>query len=227
MSAMMVPHVQSVHTGLPKDEAWAGNLKRTAIAKRPLADPVFVARLGLEGDQVADTVHHGGPDKAVYAFAREDLDLWGERLGGRLPDGMFGENLTTVGLDVNEAAVGERWRVGGVLLEVSSVRIPCSVFQNWLGLAGHDASGWIKRFTVEGRPGPYLRVIEEGYLRAGDPIVVESRPTHGITVSMMFRALTTERTLLPDLLPAEALPEDVRRRAEHYLAKASVASTPA
>lgn len=206
------PVVLQVSLGLPRDEEWAGNLRRTAIDKHPADGRVRVGRLGLEGDQVADTVHHGGPDKAVYAFAREDLDAWERELGGPLRNGMFGENLTTSGIDVNEALVGERWRIGTALLEVASVRIPCRVFGNWLGLAGLDNTAWVKRFTQDFRPGPYLRVLEEGELAAGDPITVEHRPDHQITVSHMFRALTVERELGPGLLAIDGLAEDVRRK---------------
>ena len=165
--------------------------------------------LGLEGDQVADTVNHGGIYQAVYAFAQEDLEAWAGRLGGPVGPAMFGENLTTVGIDVNEAVVGEHWRIGTALLSPVEVRIPCSVFTNWLGVNHLDNAVWNKRFTAEGRPGPYLRVLEEGVLQAGDEIVVEHRPEHGFTVSMMFRALTTEPELLPTLLTVPGLPEPV------------------
>lgn len=207
---MTSPRLRSVHVGLPKDEEWAGKLRRTAIVKQSVSGPVAVRRLGLAGDQVADTVHHGGTDMAVYVFAREDLDWWGRELGQPIPDGQFGENLTTEGIDVNEAMVGERWRIGTALLEISKVRIPCTVFKNWMGRSGFDDTAWVKRFSVEGRPGPYLRVLEEGELRAGDPIVVEHRPGHGISVSTMFRALTTERHLAPQLLEIDGLAASVR-----------------
>lgn len=209
----------SVNVAVPVHLPTVRPAKRTAIDKRPVTDRVAVRRLGLDGDGVGDTRYHGGPDQAVYAFAREDLDLWSERLGGYLPSGVFGENLTTVGIDVNEAVVGERWRIGSTLLEVSSVRIPCNVFKKWLGVTGHDVSGWVRRFTLEARPGPYLRVLEEGVLGAGDPIVVESRPDHGVTVSTMFRALTTERSLLPELLRVDALPEPVRAKVMAHVEK--------
>ena len=158
---------------------------------------------GSRATRSADTQHHGGVDQAVYAFAREDLDLWSEALGEPIRDGLFGENLTTEGYDVNGAEIGERWRIGSAVFEVASVRIPCNDFKGWLGELGFDNAGWVKRFTAEGRPGPYLRVVEEGELRAGDPIAVVHRPGHGVTVSHMFRALTTDRHLLPDLLVVE------------------------
>ncbi len=175
--------VLSVNTGLPVSAEWAGRLKRTAIDKRPAAGRVRVHSLGLEGDVQADTVNHGGRDQAVYAYAREELDLWQERLGRPLRDGMFGENLTTRGVEVSRALIGERWRVGSALLEVTLPRTPCGTFQNWLG-----ERGWVKRFTQEARTGAYLRVLEEGEVAAGDPVVVEYRPDHGIDLATAFRA---------------------------------------
>ena len=150
--------------------------------------------------------NHGGPDQAVYAYAREDLDYWETELGRPLGNGVFGENLTTAGLDVNGALIGERWRVGpDVILEVSCPRIPCNTFQGWMALGG-----WIKRFTQAGRPGTYLRVIELGEVRAGDSVEVVHRPEHEVSVAVCFRALTLEPELLPQLLTAEALPDDMR-----------------
>lgn len=220
----MIPSLRSVNVGRPRERAWAG-IGRTSIEKHPAAGPVAVRRLGMEGDQVSDTVHHGGVDQAVYAFSREDLDLWADRLGVPLRDGMFGENLTTAGIDVNEAVIGERWRIGSVLLEVASVRIPCNDFKGWLGESGIDNTGWVKRFAAEGRPGPYLRVLEEGTLRVGDQIVVDRRPGHGVTVSTMFRALTTDRTLLPELLRVDGLVQEARGHAERYAAELAVLDT--
>lgn len=217
-----MPIVATVSVGLPKDEQWAGKLKRTAIVKRPVQGVVAVHHLGLAGDQVADTKNHGGRDKAVYVFAREDLDWWAAELRQPVGDGMFGENLTTCGIDVNEALVGERWRIGTALLEVASVRIPCSVFAAWLGLSGYDNERWIRRFTEVARPGPYLRVLEEGGLVAGDELMVEHRPDHGVTVSTMFRALTTHRELLPDLLAVTGLTAEARARAEAYMGRTAV-----
>ena len=209
--------VRSVNVGRPRVAAWA-EIGRTSIDKRPLAGPVRVGRLGLEGDEVSDTRHHGGVDQAVYAFSREDLDAWAATLGRDIRDGQFGENLTTEGIDVNEAEVGEHWRIGTTLLEVASIRIPCNEFKGWMGECGYDRTAWVKRFTATNRPGPYLRVVEEGVVRAGDAIDVVHRPGHGVTVSTMFRALTTERTLLPELLRVGGLVEEARVAAEKYVA---------
>jgi MOSC domain-containing protein YiiM len=213
-------HLLSLNVGKPRENPWKG-LAATGIDKRPVRHSVAVTApgpkgtgaVGLAGDRAHDVKHHGGADQALYAYAREDLDTWQEHLGRRLDNGVgFGENLTTVGVDVNGALIGERWRIGSdVLLEVTCPRIPCATFQGWLG-----EPGWLKRFIEARRPGAYLRVIDEGSIRAGDPIEVVSRPEHDITVALTFRAFTTEPELLPRLAVANALPEEamalVRRR---------------
>ncbi len=210
--------VRSVHVGRPRVRDWAG-IGRTSIKKHPVGGPVAVGPMGLAGDQVSDTKHHGGIDQAVYVFAREDLDRWVERLGAPIPDGMFGETLTTRGIDVNEAELGERWRVGTALLEVRSVRTPCNDFKCWLGENGYDATGWVKRFAADARPGPYLKVVEAGTVEAGDPITVEHRPGHGVTASTMFRALMGEPELLPELLRVPDLVDEARERSRRHVEK--------
>lgn len=210
-----MPTILSVNVSRPREIEGVG---RTAIAKVPVTDPVRVHTLGLEGDQVANTRVHGGPDQAVYAFAREDLDAWGERIGGPIRNGGFGENLTTEGIDVNAAELGERWRIGTALLEIAMIRTPCNNFKSWIGVSGFDNARWAKRFAAEARPGPYFRVLEEGVLQAGDEIDVVHRPGHGVTVSEMFRALNTDRTLLPRLLLVDGLAAKARDAAERYAA---------
>ena len=208
--------LRSVNVGTPRQAAWAG-IGRTSIDKTPVAGPVEVHRLGVVGDEVSDTRHHGGPDQAVYAYAREELDWWAEQLGDDLRDGEFGENLTTEGLTVDDAEVGERWRIGTVLLETALVRTPCNDFKEWIGRGGHDNSAWVRRFAERGRPGAYLRVLQPGVLAAGDAIEVVHRPGHGVTMSLMFRALLREPALLPRLLEVQGLAEKARRRAEAFV----------
>ncbi|MET0840346.1 MAG: MOSC domain-containing protein [Marmoricola sp.] len=208
--------VLSVNVGKVRDAPWAG-IGRTAMDKQPLTRAVTAHRLGLEGDQVGDTKHHGGPDQAVYAYAREDLDWWEGELGREIRDGQFGENLTTRGIDVNEAEVGERWRIGSALFEVAMVRIPCNDFKSWQRRNGYDDRVWVKRFMLAGRPGPYLRVLEEGEVRAGDDLVVVHQPGHGVTVSTLFRALTTDRWLLPELARVDDLARVARRQVEAFV----------
>ncbi len=213
---MGVMKLLSVNIGQPRPNPWK-EMKLTGIDKRPVDGPVMVTparakglgMVGLAGDRVYDVLNHGGPDQAVYAYAREDLDFWEAELGRPLGNGVFGENLTTEGSDVNGALIGERWRVGpDVILEASCPRIPCGTFQGWLAQAG-----WIKRFTQAARPGSYFRVIEPGEIRAGDHIEIVHRPEHDVTVEACFRALTLQPELLPRLLVADALPRDLRELA--------------
>ncbi|MFD8545907.1 MOSC domain-containing protein [Streptomyces sp. NPDC059649] len=206
----------SVNVGTPRPNPWKG-LSATGIDKRPVDGPVAVTEpgpkgtgaVGLAGDRVYDLKHHGGTDHAVYAYAREDLDGWQAELGRPLANGEFGENLTTVGLDVNGALIGERWHIGPeVVLEVSCPRVPCATFQGRL-----ERAGWIKRFTQAALPGAYLRVITPGDIRAGQDIEIGYRPDHDVTVALTFRALTREPELLPRLPAADALPDEIRDRA--------------
>jgi len=208
--------VLSVNVGTVVDAPWAG-IGRTAIDKQSVMHAVRARRLGLEGDHVGDTVHHGGVDQAVYAFAREDLDWWEVELGREIRNGQFAENLTTRGIDVNEAEVGERWRIGSALFEVAMVRIPCNDFKNWQRLNGYDARAWVKRFTQVARPGPYLRVLEEGEIRTGDDLAVVHQPGHGVTVSTLFRALPTDHSLLPELAGIDNLARVARRKLEAFV----------
>src|ERR1700733_7711960 len=209
--------VISVNVGQPRDNPWK-TMKLTGIDKRPVEGPVMVTPprakgmglVGLAGDRVYDVREHGGPDQAVYAYTREDMDFWADELDLALPNGVFGENLTTEGADANGALIGERWRVGPTLvLEAAGPRGPCGTFQGWLAQAG-----WIKRFALAGRPGAYFRVIEAGEIQAGDEIEVVQRPDHDVTVALVFRALLVEPELLPRLLVAEALPKELRDMAQ-------------
>jgi MOSC domain-containing protein YiiM len=204
----------------------------SGIDKHPADEPVQVRDpgtkrdgygSGLVGDHVHDRRHHGGSDQAVYAVAREELDHWGTVLGRELRDGMFGENLTTSGLDVDAALVGEVWRVGDVVrLQVRGPRIPCETFAGQMG-----EPRWVKRFTERGRTGAYLKVLTPGPVRAGDPITVESRPRHTVTVPLMFRALTTERTLLPRLDEVgDDLSEEGRRHVQAWRDRQQRGSSP-
>jgi MOSC domain-containing protein YiiM len=198
--------------------------RSTGIDKLPVEESVMVRApgpmrdglgSGLVGDTIGNQKLHGGDDQAVYAYAREDLDEWEALLARPLNNGMFGENLTTSGVDVTEALIGERWRIGsdGPLLEVSAPRTPCRTFSAFLEL-----DDWIKTFTNAAKPGAYLRVISPGVLRAGDAITIDHRPDHEVTIDLVFRARMSDRGLLPQLMAADALSSElktyVRRRVE-------------
>lgn len=216
-------HLISVNVGRSRPNPWK-NVETTGIDKRPVDGPVMVTApgpkgtgaVGLAGDRAHDIAHHGGSDQAVYAYAREDLDgALAAELGRALAPGQVGENLTTEGLDVSGALIGERWRVGDrLLLEVSGPRIPCGTFQSWLG-----EKDWLGRFIRLRVPGAYLRVVEPGEIRAGDPVTVEYRPGHDVTVVLAFRALTLEPDLLPRLTTVDALPEEEKARIRRRLSR--------
>ncbi|MEU7478471.1 MOSC domain-containing protein [Lentzea sp. NPDC042327] len=195
---------------VPVDYARAGT---TGIDKRPVDGPLRVgpvgpkgsAGSGVAGDEIGDWTVHGGAHQAVYGYAREDLDWWQAELGVELDNGQFGENLTTQGIDHTHARVGEHWRVGTAVLEVTGPRVPCRTFATFLG-----QPGWVKRFTQEARPGAYFRVLEPGLVAPGDEITVVHRPGHDVTVELFLRAITTEAALLPSLLEAgDAVPPEV------------------
>ena len=204
----------SVNVAVPRPNPYKDVL-RTGIDKRPVRGPVAVRDpgpkttglgSGIVGDYIGDVANHGGSDQALYAFAREDLDTWAGRLGRPLPDGFFGENLTTLGLDVNAALLGEQWRIGDTtVLQVTGPRIPCSTFRGWVG-----EQGWLRTFTAAARPGAYLRVVVPGDVRSGDPITLVRRPDHDVTVSMTYRAMMTEPHLMPQvLLAADELSDEL------------------
>ena len=183
-----------------------GKPLQTGIWKLPAEGPVAVGALGLEGDVQVDRTVHGGPDQAVYAYAREDAEWWEGELGRPLEHGTFGENLTLRGVDLTHALIGERWRFGGSVLEVSAPRIPCAKLAAKIG-----DPRFVKRFAAAGRPGAYLRVIEEGELLAGADAERVGRPDHDVTVLIAFRALLGDHDLLPRLTEAPQLPERVRK----------------
>jgi len=222
---MSAGKVLSVNIGATR-EVKEADLGITGIDKRPVDGPVDIAApgprgtggSGLAGDVICDLRHHGGDDQAVYAYAREDLDLWAGELGRDLPPGVFGENLTTIGADLTGAVIGERWRIGpSLVLEVSCPRIPCRTFAGWLG-----ERGWVKTFTRRALPGAYFRVLEPGPVQAGDTVEVLSRPDHGVTIGTTFRAFTTEPDLLADLAVAEALPASDMQRVHRALGRRGV-----
>ena len=195
----------SVNVGRPQPVGLRrGQTVQSAIAKAPVEGRVRVEGVNLAGDDQADRRVHGGPDKAVYAYAREDTEWWERELGRELGPGAFGENLTVEGVEVSGALIGERWRLGTVELEVCQPRFPC--FK--LGLRFGDPQ-MLKRFTRAERPGAYLRIVREGEIGAGDAIEVAGRPDHGVTIALVARAVSIEPVLLEFAAAAPALPADL------------------
>lgn len=152
----------SVNVARPREHEISGKPKATGIFKVPQPGPVFVSTLGLAGDFVGDTKHHGGPDQAVYVYAASDYDAWTERLGEALAPGTFGENLTFTAFGEGEVRIGDRYQVGDVVLEVTDPRIPCDTLA-----ARMNDLAFVKKFREVGRPGFYTRVVREGHVEAG------------------------------------------------------------
>lgn len=196
----------SVNVGQPQTRPGGRRYVRSAIWKEPVAGRVGVHGVNVDGDAQADLRVHGGVHKAVYAYASEDTAWWAERLGrDDLGPGAFGENLTTAGIDVSGAVLGERWELGSVVLEVVQPRQPC--FK--LGVKFDDKT-MLKQFAQASRPGAYLKIVQEGEIGAGDEIRVLDVPDHGVTMRLMSDAILLDHDLLPQLLAAPQLIDDIR-----------------
>jgi MOSC domain-containing protein YiiM len=207
--------VLSVNVGTAREFAYSGRPAKSAIWKSPVVGRIAARGVNLAGDDQADRKAHGGPDKAVYAYAVEDSRWWEQEIGRPLAYGEFGENLTTEGIEVNDALVGERWEVGTVVLEVSEPRIPC-----WrLGVRMNNKM-FPRRFTEALRPGTYLRIVVEGDVGAGDQIRVVERPDHDLTIRDVFRIYTRDRHEVERLLAVPRMSESWRRWADDWLRKA-------
>jgi MOSC domain-containing protein YiiM len=202
-----MPKLLSVNVGRPKPVDTGRRTVQTAIWKAPVEGRVAVRGVNLDGDDQADRSVHGGPDKAVYAYAIEETRAWEDELGRELGPGAFGENLTVQGIDVSGALLGERWRVGTTLLEVVQPRLPC--FK--LGLRMGDPT-FVRRFGEASRPGAYLKIVEEGELGAGDDVDVDvaGLPDHGVTVRLLSDAILLDHDLIPQALEAPQLIPSLR-----------------
>jgi MOSC domain-containing protein YiiM len=191
-----------------------GEVGVTAIDKRPVSDSREVTTAGVAGDKRADIPNHGMPEQAVYAYAIEDYQWWEAELGVSISAGKFGENLTTAGIDVTNAVIGQTWRIGTTLLQVTGPRIPCGTFARWM-----DIDKWVKRFMAEGMPGTYFQVLEPGTITAGDEIEIVATPEHGVTVCDVYQLVAGDRDAdrLARVIACPELPEEMRTQVSGYL----------
>lgn len=194
----------NVAADLHAGEKWSG-AAGSGIDKRPFDGVRLLAADAVEGDRVMNRVHHGGTWQAVYAYAREDADWWEQQLGIPIGNGRFGENLTTAGLDITNALIGERWRIGAAVVAVTAPRTPCRVLAGFWG-----RPGLIKAFTAARRPGAYLRIVEEGPVCADDPIEILDRPAGAASIAQAFACKTGDRTALGVLRATSDLAPDWR-----------------
>jgi MOSC domain-containing protein YiiM len=208
-------NIVSVNVGAPRAVTWAGGVVSSAIWKSPQVGRVRVEGVNLAGDDQADRRVHGGPDKAVCAYASEDYEWWTAALGTHIGPATFGENLTTVGLDLGAAVVGQRWRVGSAVLEVAQPRSPCFKLGMRMGNAG-----FVDDFDASGRTGAYLRIIESGEIGAGDAVEVGPSPAHGFTVAELYATRHARtRAALERVVSVEDVPVVWRDWAVHRLAR--------
>ncbi|WP_240782180.1 MOSC domain-containing protein [Qipengyuania sediminis] len=196
--------------------------KRSAIAKHPVAGPVAVTRLGLAGDRQANRRHHGGPEMVVHLYPRTHHRWWKREIGDHslLADpGAFGSNLAIDGIDERDVCIGERFRLGSALLEVSQPRKPCATIEQRF-----ERGGMVAAIISSGRCGWYMRVIAEGIAEAGDALVPVVGSGIGVTVREAFAAAVDPaaappRALLADLAAAPALADEWRARIAVRLAR--------
>jgi len=208
--------VVSVNAGMPRTVEWYGRQVSTAIWKAPVDGPIELGAERLAGDDSADLRVHGGPDKAVYAYSVEDYRWWAEVTPGtEFPPALFGENLTTEGIELAEAVLGERWQIGSTVLEVSQPRFPC--FK--LGIRMGDAA-FVDRFDEARRSGAYFRIVRPGRLQAGDDIVRSSLPDHGMRVADIVASKDgAPAELLERILALDVVTDNMRTLATRGLAK--------
>jgi len=199
----------SVSVGLPREIESHGELVRTSIFKSPIAGPVRVRTLNLDGDEQSDLSVHGGVDKAVYIYPSEHYGFWREQLPGMdLAWGAFGENFTTEGLIENTVHIGDRLRIGSAEFAVTQPRMPCYKLGIRFGRAD-----MLKRFLASGRTGFYLAVLQEGQVTAGDAIDLVAKDDHGVTVAdvvSLYKTDATNQALLRQVSELPALPESWR-----------------
>jgi MOSC domain-containing protein YiiM len=212
----MPARVLAVSVGRPREFDYRGHPARSAIWKSPVAGRVVARGVNLDGDDQADRQAHGGPDKALYAYAVEDARWWEPREGRSFGYADFGENLTTEGIEVNDALVGEHWKIGTGVFEISEPRVPC-----WrLGVRMNDPK-FVGRFTEALRPGAYMRIVSAGDVGAGDAIEVVSKPDHDLSVRDVFRIYTRDRDECARVLEVPQMSEAWKRWARDIRARAT------
>jgi MOSC domain-containing protein YiiM len=209
---MALARIVAVSVGRPRTVLWHGREVTSAIWKEPVTGPVRVSGVNLHGDDQADRRVHGGPDKAVYAYAAEDYAWWSEQQG-LIAGPAFGENLTTSGIDLRACHIGDRWHVGSAVLEVAQPRQPC--FKLGIRMADDMFPG---RFAAARRPGAYLRIMEPGDVEAGDPITVVPTGLPAVSIAdLLGEELSPE--LCRRIADDDRVPEGWRRAAQRALAR--------
>jgi MOSC domain-containing protein YiiM len=198
--------IASLQIGQIGTHEYQGKAVETAIFKQPVEGPIQLGRLGFTGDQVADTLHHGGAEKAVLVYAQAHYPHWSAFLGRELGPAALGENLTISGATEAEVCIGDTYQLGGAVIQVCQPRVPC--FKTNLRL-GH--TGVLPEIIRTGYTGFYLRVLQEGAVAKGDRFTLLRRPEGAPTVAFANQIRMHERENqagLRRLLEAEGLAAD-------------------
>lgn len=206
--------ITSVNIGKPETIIQHNQSMKTGICKQPVSGAVHITELGLEGDSIVDTKHHGGADQAVYAYSEDDYAWWTAETGRDFHAGLFGENLTIKGLP-GDLYIGDRLLIGDLVLEATSARIPCRTLATRMADRGFGLT-----FRRAERPGIYFRVLNPGAVSSGDSVTLVEGGDGTVTVLDLFRfafATTHDADQLRRYLDAP-LAERVRAKIEGKLA---------
>ncbi len=180
--------VESLNIGLPKKETFHGKEIITGICKRPVSVSLHLGKLGFEGDGVGDTKNHGGPDKAICVYSLDHYPFWEETLGITLPAAAFGENLSVSNLKEDEVCIGDVFQLGTATVQITQPRQPCKTLADRYG-----RTDLIKFVIDSGFSGFYFRVLQEGIVEMGTPLVLRERDPHEISVALANRIFHHDR----------------------------------
>ena len=172
----------SINIGKARTQQRKDYIETTGIYKMPVDGSVGINSLGIDGDVICDTKHHGGPDQAIYVYGGADYDWGSNELKKEIAPGTFGDNLTISELESAQFNVGDYLQIGDVTLQVTSPRIPCGTFA-----ARMEDPQWVKKFRNAERPGLYCRVTKEGVVKTGDPVTVEKYTGETVSILQMYR----------------------------------------
>lgn len=202
-------HLLSVNQGEEQPLPNAKAIGKTGIFKRPVSGPVQITLNGLTGDVICDVEHHGGADQALYVYGTPDYDWWSQTLERELVPGTFGENLTITELESAQLNIGDRLQIGSVIVEVTAPRIPCVTLATRMG-----DPAFVKRFRAAERPGLYCRVIQPGWVQAGEPVSLENYLGETVSALECFRDSFVKELSEAQLRRYLAAPIAIRDRLE-------------
>jgi MOSC domain-containing protein YiiM len=180
--------IESLNIGRPVKETFFGKEVMTGICKKAVAGPVRLGMTGFEGDGVGDLKHHGGPDKAVCVYSTDHYAYWEKILGTVLPSAPFGENFSVSDLDEAAVCIGDIFRAGTAVVQISQPRQPCSTLAARFG-----RNDMVKLVVDSGKTGFYFRVLEEGVVERGNALILREKDSYGITVSFANRIYHHDR----------------------------------